>query len=158
MGQSSFGGGSLNISASSRRSAARSLQSFFLLQSALQYLTCMQALHVLRLTSPSLPQPARSRQQSQSRSSQRVQLVQFFPQKKDVEGMAGVKILKSPPFGPRESSQTMAAGGGISRFRGKKQPASQQPSDTPPTAAQQQCRCSHESHVRRRWSAYDRRD
>lgn len=28
----------------------------------------------------------------------------------------------------------MAAGGGISRFRGKKQPASQQPSDTPPTA------------------------
>lgn len=34
----------------------------------------------------------------------------------------------------RESNNaTMAAGGGISRFRGKKQPASQQPSDTPPT-------------------------
>lgn len=34
----------------------------------------------------------------------------------------------------RSNVKIMAAGGGISRFRGKKQPASQQPSDTPPTA------------------------
>ena len=66
IGQSSFGGGSLN-SVPSRSSAALNFHSFlcfgrcFFWHSALQYLTVIQALHALRLAPPSPPHSAQTR-------------------------------------------------------------------------------------------------